>query len=41
MFRAGQPNFSRGVLAEHLHGRFDVDAYNAGLKEGTTVIILK
>lgn len=41
MFRAGQPNFSRGVLAEHLHGRFDVDAYNAGLKEGTNVIILK
>ncbi|ALH82906.1 hypothetical protein [Sphingopyxis macrogoltabida] len=41
MFRAGQPNFSRGVLAEHLHGRFDVDAYNAGLKEGTNVIVLK
>lgn len=41
MFRAGQPNFSRGVLSEHLHGRFDVDAYGAGLKEGTNVIILK
>lgn len=41
MFRAGQPNFSRGVLSEHLHGRFDVDAYSAGLKEGTNVIILK
>lgn len=41
MFRAGQPNFSRGVLAEHLHGRFDVDAYNAGLKEGSNVIILR
>lgn len=41
MFRAGQPNFSRGVLSEHLHGRFDVDAYNAGLKEGTNVIVLK
>lgn len=41
MFRAGQPNFSRGVLAQHLHGRFDVDAYNAGLKEGTNVIVLK
>lgn len=41
MFRSGQPNYSRGVLAEHLHGRFDVDAYSAGLKEGTNVIILK
>ncbi|ALC13833.1 hypothetical protein [Sphingopyxis sp. 113P3] len=41
MFRAGQPNFSRGVLSEHLHGRFDVDAYSAGLKQGTNVIILK
>lgn len=41
MFRAGQPNFSRGVLSEHLHGRFDVDAYAAGLKEGSNVIILK
>lgn len=41
MFRAGQPNYSRGVLSEHLHGRFDVDAYSAGLKEGTNVIVLK
>lgn len=41
MFRAAQPNFSRGVLAPHLHGRFDVDAYAAGIKEGTNVIILK
>lgn len=41
MFRAGQPNFSRGVLAPHLHGRFDVDAYASGLKEGVNVIILK
>ncbi len=41
MFRAGQPNFSRGVLAPHLHSRFDVDAYAAGLKDATNVIILK
>jgi len=41
MFRSGQPNFSRGELAPHLHGRFDVDAYTAGVKRATNVVILK
>ena len=41
MFTAGQPNFSKGVLAEALHGRVDVAAYNAGLKRGENIVVLK
>ena len=40
-FRAFQPNFSRGELAPELYGRFDTDAWNAGIKLGKNVIILK
>lgn len=40
-FRAGQPNFSRGELAPELYGRFDVDAYAAGVKEAKNVIVMK
>lgn len=40
-FRAGQPNFSKGEIAPELYGRFDVDAYAAGLKKATNVIVLK
>jgi hypothetical protein len=39
--RAGLPNFSKGVLSERLHGRTDVAAYNAGLKRGENIVILK
>lgn len=41
MLRAGMPNFSKGVLSERLHGRVDVAAYNAGLKRGENIVILK
>lgn len=40
-FRSAQPNFSKGVLAPHLHGRFDVDAYQSGVRVGSNVIVLK
>lgn len=40
-FRAFQPNFSRGELAPALYGRFDVDAWQAGLKLARNVIVLK
>lgn len=39
--RAGLHNFSRGVLSEELWGRVDVEAYNAGLKQGRNILILK
>jgi hypothetical protein len=39
--RAGLPNFSKGVLSARLHGRVDVAAYNAGLKRGENIVILK
>jgi hypothetical protein len=41
MFRAGQPNFSRGEIGPELYGRFDVDAYAAGVKKARNVVILK
>ena len=41
MFRAGQPNFSRGEIGPELRGRFDVDAYSAGLEAARNVIVLK
>lgn len=40
-FRSAQANFSKGVLAPHLHGRFDVDAYTAGVRVGNNVLVLK
>lgn len=41
MLRAGLLNFSKGVLSEKLHGRVDVTAYNAGLKRGENIVVLK
>lgn len=41
MLRAGLLNFSKGVLSEKLLGRVDVAAYNAGLKRGENVVVLK
>lgn len=41
MLRAGLLNFSKGVLSEQLLGRVDVSAYNAGMKRGDNVVILK
>ncbi len=40
-FRAGQPNFSRGEIGPELRGRFDVDAYAAGVEQATNVIVMK
>ena len=40
-YRTIQPNFSRGEIAPDLYGRFDVDAYNAGLKQARNVVVLK
>lgn len=41
MFRAVQPNFSRGELAPALYGRFDVDAWQSAVKRARNVIVLK
>ncbi len=40
-YRHAQPNMSKGILSDELLGRFDVAAYNAGLKRALNVIILK
>ncbi|EJU14926.1 hypothetical protein LH128_01082 [Sphingomonas sp. LH128] len=40
-FRSAQPNFSKGELAPHLHGRFDVDAYTSAVKRARNVMVLK
>lgn len=40
-FRSAQPNFSKGELAPHLHGRFDVDAYQSAVKRARNVMVLK
>ena len=40
-YRAAKPNFSKGELADDLLGRFDVEAYGAGLKRARNVIIMK
>lgn len=40
-FRAGLFNFSKGVLSPELQGRVDVEAYNAGIRQGKNVLILK
>jgi hypothetical protein len=39
--RTGQPNFSKGELAEDLISRVDVAAYATGLRRARNVIILK
>lgn len=41
MLRVGLLNFSKGVLGPQLHARVDVAAYNAGLKKGENIIVLK
>jgi len=41
VLRVGLLNFSKGVLSEHLLGRVDVAAYQAGLKRGENIIVLK
>jgi hypothetical protein len=40
-FRTAATNFSKGELSDELLGRFDVSAYNAGLKRARNVCILK
>lgn len=40
-FRTAQVNFSRGEIAPHLYGRFDVDAWQSGLKTARNVMVLK
>jgi len=40
-FRSGQHNFSKGVLTEELWGRVDIAPYNAAVRQGTNVLILK
>jgi hypothetical protein len=40
-FRTAQPNFSKGEISPELLGRFDVAAYNAGLRRARNVQILK
>lgn len=40
-FRHGQFNFSKGVLTEELWGRVDIAPYNAAVKQGINVVILK
>ena len=40
-FRQVQPNFSRGEIAPELYGRFDVDAWAAGVKKARNVVVLK
>ncbi|MDP5279910.1 ubiquitin-activating E1 FCCH domain-containing protein [Sphingomonas sp. DG1-23] len=39
--RAGQFNFSKGVLSKELWGRHDIAPYSAGVREGKNVLILK
>lgn len=40
-FRAAQTNFSRGELASHLYGRFDVEAWQSAVRKARNVVILK
>lgn len=39
--RIPQVNFSNGELAPDLYGRFDVDAWQAGLRKARNVIVMK
>lgn len=40
-YRATQSNFSKGEIAPHLYGRFDVDAWQSAVKQARNVIVLK
>jgi len=39
--RIPQVNFSKGELAPELYGRFDVDAWQSGLRQARNVIVMK
>ena len=41
MERIPQVNFSKGELGPQLYGRFDVDAWQAGLRKARNVIVMK
>jgi hypothetical protein len=41
MIRTGMVNFSKGVLSARVWGRVDVAAYNAGLRQGENIVVLK
>lgn len=40
-FRSAQTNFSRGEIAPHLYGRFDVDAWSSAVRKARNVMVLK
>lgn len=40
-FRSVQTNFSRGEIAPHLYGRFDVEAWNSAVRKARNVMVLK
>ena len=40
-FRSAQANFSKGEVSPEIYGRFDVAAYNAGVKRARNVIVMK
>lgn len=40
-YRIAQPNFSKGELAPHLWGRFDVDAYQTAVRKARNCYVLK
>lgn len=40
-FRAPQTNFSKGEIGPALYGRYDVDAWKAGVKKATNVVVMK
>lgn len=37
----GQVNFSKGVLSKEIYARVDIASYNAGLKRGINVVLMK
>jgi hypothetical protein len=39
--RVGQHNFSKGVLTKELWGRSDIAPYNAAVRQGLNVVVLK
>lgn len=40
-FRSSQTNFSRGEIAPHLYGRFDVEAWGSAVRKARNVMVLK
>lgn len=40
-FRSAQSNFSRGEIAPHLYGRFDVEAWSSAVRKARNVMVLK